>query len=211
MRVSDMKKLAAPFLLALALAAPLSANSTLRVDFRQLSHMAERVVAGRITNITASQDPDSGYIYSTVTVSVSQAVPAQLAGRDYSFRMLGGELNGRIQYIADYPKLRTGSEVVLFLNSDTASVFGPTIGLGQGVFFLGSSPSDSAKRVMDRFGRPVLGIREARLIRGMPRMDDPAAAALGASKSSPGLSVGEFFEQIRQQRALSPLQTPLGR
>ena len=211
MRVSDMKRLAFPFLLALALAAPLCANSTLRVDFGQLSHMAARVVAGRIINITTAEDPTSGYIYSTVTVAVMQAVPAQLAGREYSFRMLGGEANGRIQYIADYPKLRTGNEVVLFLNSDTSSVFGPTVGLGQGIFFLESSASDSAQRVMDRFGRPVLGIRQSRLIRGVKRTEDSAGAALGTTKSAPAISVGDFFEQIRSQRALPLVQTPVGK
>jgi hypothetical protein len=204
-----MKRLAFPFLLALALTAPLFANSTLRVDFGQLSGMAARVVAGRITNVTAAEDPN-GYIYSTVTVAVTQAVPAQLAGRAYSFRMLGGELNGRVQYIADYPKLRRGNEVVLFLNSNTSNVFGPTVGLGQGVFFLESSAFDGVQRVMDRFGRPVLGIREQRLIRGVRRAGDPASAALGTSKGSPAIPVNDFFEQIRQQRALSPALPTLG-
>lgn len=210
MRRSDMKRLAVSFALALALAAPLCANSTLRVDFGQLSHMAARVVAGRIVDIQAAEDPN-GYIYSTVTVAVTQAVPAQLAGREYSFRMLGGELNGRIQYIADYPKLRPGNEVVLFLNADTSGVFGPTVGLGQGVFFLESSAFDGAQRVMDRYGRPVLGIRESRLIRGVRRAEDATGASLGATKSRPAISVGDFFEQIRAQRVLAPAPTPLGR
>lgn len=211
MRRSDMKRLAFPFVLALALATPLFANSIHRVDFGQLSSMAARVVAGRIVNIEAAEDPSNGYIYSTVTVAVTQAVPAQLAGREYSFRMVGGELNGRIQYIADYPKLRTGNEVVLFLNSDTSSVFGPTVGLGQGVFFLESTAYDSAQRIMDRFGRPVLGIRESRLIRGVRRAEDPTGAALGTSKGRPAISVGDFFEQIRLERALSSVANSLGR
>jgi hypothetical protein len=205
-----MKRLAFRFLLTLAVAAPLFANSTLRVDFGQLSGMAARVVAGRITKVTAAEDPN-GYIYSTVTVAVSQAVPAQLAGREYSFRMLGGELNGRIQYIADYPKLSPGNEVVLFLNADTTNVFGPTVGLGQGVFFLESSAFDGVQRVMDRFGRPVLGIRGQRLVRGVRRPDDPTGAALSTSKGGAAIAVSDFFEQIRQQRALSPVQPVAGR
>jgi hypothetical protein len=206
-----MKKPALRFAIGLLAAASLYANSALRVNVAQLSTLSERVVAGRIIKITAAQDPGNGYIYSTVTIAVSQAVPAQLAGREYSFRMIGGEANGRTQYIADYPKFNAGNEVVLFLNADTASVFGPTVGLGQGVFYLETTDSDSVQRVMDRFGRPVLGIRDQKLIRGV-RHDDPAGAALGATgKGAPAMAVGDFFEQVRSLRALPAVQTPLGR
>jgi hypothetical protein len=207
-----MKKLALCFAFCLLVAAPLWANSVLRVDFGQLSTLAERVVAGRITKVSAAEDPRNGYIYSTVTLAVSQAVPEQLAGREYSFRMIGGELNGRVQYIADYPKLRVGNDVVLFLNANTSGVFGPTVGLGQGVFYLQSSQFDGVQRVMDRFGRPVLGVREQRLIRGVRRAEDATGAALGtAEKSAAAMAVGDFLEQVRAQRALRGAQSPLGR
>jgi hypothetical protein len=207
-----MKKLALRFAICVLAAAPLCANSTLRVDFGQLSTLSNRVVAGRITKVTAAEDPTNGYIYSTLTIAVSQAVPAQLAGREYSFRMIGGEANGRVQYIADYPKLREGNDVVLFLNTDTSGVFGPTVGLGQGVFYLETTRFDSVQRVMDRFGRPVLGIREQRLIRGVRRADDPAGAALGtAEKGAAAMAVGDFFEQVRTLRAAPASSTTLGR
>jgi hypothetical protein len=201
-------KLAFRFVLVLLTALPLYAHSTQRLDFAQLSRLADRVVAGRITKITASEDPRTGYIYSTVTMAVFQAVPAQLAGREFSFRMIGGELNGRVQYIADYPKLRVGNDVALFLSANTSSVFGPTIGLGQGVFYLESGSLDSVQRVADRFGRPVLGVREARLIRGIRRETDPAGPALVTpEKGRPAMAIGEFFEQVRSLRAL-PLAGP---
>jgi hypothetical protein len=207
-----MKKLAFRFAICLLVAAPLCANSTLRVDFGQLSAMAERVVAGRITKITAAEDPRNGYIYSTVTIAVSQAVPEQLAGREYNFRMIGGEHNGRVQYIADYPKLDVGNNVVLFLNADTSSVFGPTVGLGQGVFYLESTTFDSVQRVMDRFGRPVLGIRDQRLIRGVQRAEDPAGAALGTTqKGAAAMALGDFFERVRSLRTTATVQTTVGR
>jgi hypothetical protein len=190
------------FALALALAAPLFADSALRLDFAQLSSLADRVVAGRITKVTAAEDPRNGYIYSTVTLAVSQAVPEQLAGREYSFRMIGGEANGRVQYLADYPKLPVGSDVVLFLDSNTASVFGPTVGLGQGVFYLDSSPYDKVQRVTDRYGQPVLAIRAQKLIRGVRRDGDPATAALATTeKGMPAMPLNDFFEQVRNYRA----------
>lgn len=208
-----MKRLAFLFSICVLAVAPLCANSSLRVDFGQLSTLSDRVVAGRITKITAEQDPRNGYIYSTVTVAVSQAVPEQLAGREYSFRMIGGELNDRVQYIADFPKFRVGNDVVLFLNANTAGVFGPTVGLGQGVFYLESSSLDGVQRVMDRYGRPVLGIREQRLIRGVRRAGDTAtgAALSTGEKGASAMSVGDFFKQVRSVRALSPVPGSLGR
>ncbi len=207
-----MRNRAFRFAVCLLIAAPLWANSALRVDFGQLSTLADRVVAGHITKITAAEDPRNGYIYSTVTIAVSQAVPQQLAGREYNFRMIGGEHNGRVQYIADYPKLNVGNDVVLFLNSNTSSVFGPTVGLGQGVFYLESSSFDGVQRVMDRFGRPVLGIRDQRLVRGVRRAEDPASAALGTtSKGADAMAVGDFFERVRSLRATPTVSTPLGR
>ena len=202
-------RLAFCFVMVLLTALPLCAHSTLRVDFAQLSRLAQRVVAGRITKITAAEDPRNGYIYSTVTLAVSQAVPAQLAGREFSFRMIGGELNGRVQYIADYPRLQVGNDVALFLSPDTSSVFGPTIGLGQGVFFLEAGALGSVERVTDRFGRPVLGIRDQRLIRGVRRDTDPAGAALMTpEKGRPAMPLGEFFEQVRGFRATPAVATP---
>lgn len=207
-----MKRLAILFSIGVLATAALFANSSLRVDFGQLSTLSERVIAGRITKVAAAEDPRTGYIYSTVTVAVSQAVPEQLAGREYSFRMIGGELNDRVQYIADFPKFRAGNDVVLFLNANTSGVFGPTVGLGQGVFYLESTSFDSVQRVMDRFGRPVLGVREQRLIRGVRRADDPAGVTLGTGeKGAAAMAVGDFFEQIRSVRALSPVAGTLGR
>jgi hypothetical protein len=208
-----MKRLAFLFSICLLAVAPLCANSSLRVDFGQLSTLSDRVIAGRITKITAEQDARNGYIYSTVTVAVSQAVPEQLAGREYSFRMIGGELSDRAQYIADFPKFRVGNDVVLFLNANTSSVFGPTVGLGQGVFYLESSSFDSVQRVMDRYGRPVLGIREQRLIRGVRRVNDSTAGAARSTgeKGPSAMPVGDFFQQVRSLRASSPAQGALGR
>ena len=85
--------------------------------------------------ITPEQDSDNGYIYSTVTLQVSHAIPSNLAGGSYQFRMVGGELNGKRLHIAGLPRFQVGQDVVLFLNSQPAGVFGPTVGLWQGVFF----------------------------------------------------------------------------
>ena len=78
-----------------ALAAPLAATTVVKMNFAQLSRAAHNVVAGRIIDITPGKDPATGYIYSRVTLSVSQAIPATLVGRSYTFNMVGGVMNGK--------------------------------------------------------------------------------------------------------------------
>ena len=155
--------------LFLLLAVTLAASTVLRVNFARLSQSADRVVAGRVTSITADKDPATGYIFSNVTLSVSEAVPSTLVGREYSFRMIGGELDGKRLYIADFPRFQVDEKVVLFLNSQTGGVFGPTIGLWQGVFFVDKDPSTGAETVMDHKRRPIIGVRDQQLLRGAAR------------------------------------------
>ena len=154
--------------LFLLLAGALAASTVLPVNFARLSRSAHHVVAGRVTSITADKDPATGYIFSKVTLSVSEAVPSFLVGREYSFRMIGGELDGKRLYIAGFPRFQQGEKVVLFLNSQTSSVFGPTIGLWQGVFFVEEDASTGAEAVTDYQRRPIIGVRDRQLLCGRP-------------------------------------------
>ena len=121
---------------ALLVALPLSASSVVPVDFARLSQLAHRVIGGRITEVTPSRDATNGYIYSNVKVLVSHSNPSEWVGREYTFRMIGGELDGKSLHIADLPRMTVDDTVVLFLNDQPSSVFGPTVGLWQGVFFV---------------------------------------------------------------------------
>ncbi len=201
------------FSLFLLLAGTLAASTVLPVNFARLSRSAHHVVAGRVTSITADKDPATGYIFSKVTLSVSEAVPSSLVGREYSFRMIGGELDGKRLYIAGFPRFQAGEKVVLFLNSQTSSVFGPTIGLWQGVFFVEKDASTGAETVTDYKRRPIIGVRDRQLLRGAPREKVSSADLTiggGATSSSPAnsLRTSEFFEQIRVHRALPVAGVP---
>jgi len=194
------------FSLFLLLAGTLAASTVLRVNFAHLSQSAHHVVAGRVTSITADKDPATGYIFSKVTLSVSDAVPSSLVGREYSFRMIGGEMDGKRLYIADFPRFQVDEKVVLFLNSQTANVFGPTIGLWQGVFFVDQDPATGAETVTDHKRRPIIGVRDQQLLRGAARekvSSTDLTIGGGATSSSPAnaLRTNEFFDQIRVHRA----------
>ncbi len=204
------------FSLFLLLAGTLAASTVLPVNFARLSRSAHHVVAGRVTSITADKDPATGYIFSKVTLSVSEAVPSSLVGREYSFRMIGGELDGKRLYIAGFPRFQTGEKVVLFLNSQTSSVFGPTIGLWQGVFFVEKDASTGAETVTDYKRRPIIGVRDRQLLRGAPRekvSSTDLTIGGGAASGSPAnsLRTSEFFEQIRVHRAMPVASVPARR
>ena len=184
----------------IALVLPLTASTVMPLDFEALSQRASSVIGGRITNIESEKDASTGYIYSTITVAVTQAVPAELAGREYTFRMLGGEVGGDNLQISDFPRLAVDQSVVLFLQGETASVFGPTVGLWQGVFFVESDIAAGRETVTDHLRRPVLGVRDRELVRGFNRARSGPGRSLSAGDAPEGLGMSEFFEQIRQHR-----------
>ena len=138
-------------------------------------------------------------ILSKVTLQVSQAIPSYLAGREYQFRMVGGELNGKRLHIAGFPRFQVGQDVVLFLNSRPADVFGPTVGLWQGVFFVERDAATGKQTVTDYQHRPILDVRDYRFVVGLPRTGKQQAAVAAGSSPS-GLAIDQFFDRIRTLR-----------
>ena len=185
-----------------ALAAPVAASTVVKMNFAQLSRAAHNVVAGQIIDITAEKDPASGYIYSRVTLSVSQAVPAALVGRPYTFNMVGGVMNGKRLHIAGFPRLERDQKVILFLNNQTKTVFGPTTGLWQGVFFVKQDSSSGAEMITDHKGYPIVSIADHRLIRALPAAPESKDVVIDGPQPT-RLAVTEFFDAVRANRELT--------
>ncbi len=185
-----------------ALAAPLAATTVVKMNFAQLSRAAHNVVAGRIIDITPGKDPATGYIYSRVTLSVSQAIPATLVGRSYTFNMVGGVMNGKRLHIAGFPKLEQDQKVILFLNNQTKTVFGPTTGLWQGVFFVKQDSASGAETVTDHRGYPIVSIENHRLIRALPPAPESKDVVISGPQPT-RLAVTEFFDAVRANRGLT--------
>ncbi len=167
--------------------APLAASTVLPVSFARLCQMAHHVVAGRIVEITPSRNEQTGHINSDVAILVSHSTPDALAGHRYTFRMIGGEMDGKRLSIVGFPQLKLNDQVVLFLNDKTSTVFGPTIGLWQGVFFV--DDSENAK-VSDHLRNPLVAVRKDQLLR--------AAKSGGATGS---MSLDDFFAEIKAHRS----------
>lgn len=174
----------------------LDASTVIPLNFDELSRASNSVVAGQVTAVEADRDAN-GYIYSTVTIRVAEAVPQALVGTDYAFRMIGGTLNGQSTYIEGMPKFTVGDGLVLFLNESTDSAMGPTVGLWQGVFHL-----DSAAGVSDSSRQLVLGIEGARLMRAAPTVAaDGAGVAASAAGARKAMNVSSFMDAVRAARS----------
>jgi hypothetical protein len=174
----------------------LDASTVVPLNFDELSRASHTVVAGQVTAITADRDPN-GYIHSTVTIRVAEAVPQTLTGTDYVFRMIGGTLNGKSTYIEGMPKFAVGDGLILFLNESTDSAMGPTVGLWQGVFRL-----DSAAGVNDSSRQLVVGIEGARLMRAVPAVTaDVAGVAASDGSQKKAMNLGSFMDAVRAARS----------
>lgn len=187
-------------ILATVSAFPAQASSVLSVDFEQLSRLARHVVSGTVTAVDAEEDPN-GYIYSNVTIQVRRAAPLQLQGREYKFRMLGGETSSKRLLIQGMPRFAVGDRVALFLNNQPSDVFGPTVGLWQGVFFIETDPSTGRDVMLSAERRPILSVQQNRLVRGQPLLKgEMTTKALSAEGGVSALSADRFFEEVRLRR-----------
>lgn len=174
----------------------LDASTVVSLNFDELSRASNAVVAGEVRAIAADRDAN-GYIYSTVTIRVAEAVPQALAGTDYTFRMIGGTLNGQSTYIEGMPKFAVGDRLILFLNESTDSAMGPTVGLWQGVFHL-----DSASGVSDSSRQLVVGVEGVRLMRAVPTVAlDGAGVAASDASVRKAMNAGSFMEAVRAARS----------
>jgi len=174
----------------------LDASTVVQLNFDELSRASNRVVAGEVTAIAADRDAN-GYIYSTVTIHVAEAVPQTMVGTDYVFRMIGGTLNGQSTYIEGMPKFAVGDGLILFLNESTDSAMGPTVGLWQGVFHL-----DAAAGVSDSSRQLVLGVEGARLMRAVPTVALEGTGVPASDVSArKAMNVGSFMDAVRDARS----------
>ncbi|MBI1353761.1 MAG: hypothetical protein GC160_05390 [Acidobacteria bacterium] len=190
-------------ILLVATTIPVQASSVLAVDFQQLSRFARHVISGEVTSVEAAKD-STGYIFSTVTIRVRRAVPTQLQGTDYTFRMLGGETSDGRLAIQGMPHFTVGDRVALFLNAKPEQVFGPTVGLWQGVFFVETDPTTGQDVMLSADRRPVTAVRENRLVTApqiLPKGGLGLKALAVEGQSGPSLlSADRFFEEVRLHR-----------
>ena len=185
--------------LALLCGAPLAASSVREISFDTLSRAAKRVIGGEIVRV-ASEYGDNGFIYTDVTMLVRDAAPRSLEGRPYTFRTIGGEVDGKRLSIQGMPRFEVGQRVALFLHDTPETALGPTVGLWQGVFFVERDGSTGQPVMLDSGRRPVLGLEGAKLMRGPKMPQTGRGAGLTVGQSVRAMDVETFFDKVRAYR-----------
>lgn len=192
-----MKRLIPLVSLLLLAGSALSASTVLNVSFEHLARSANRVVSGEIVSINPLAG-ENGIIYSNVTMRVTRAVPRALEGQTVTVRMVGGELDGRKVYVQGMPRFTVGEEVVLFLNRSTESVMGATVGLWQGVFYVGRDKTTGESFILDHQRRPVLGLNERNeVLKGPQTSESLSLKALSLDGDRRPWKAEQFFERVR--------------
>ena len=186
-------------LLALLCGAPLAASSVRDISFDTLSRSAKRVVSGEIVRVV-SEYGDNGYIYTDVTMMVRDAAPRSLEGRPYTFRTIGGEVDGRKLFIQGMPRFEVGQQVALFLHDTPQTALGPTVGLWQGIFFVDRDAATGQPVMLDANRRPVLGLEGEKLVRGPKSLQTRQASGLSLGDAPKAMAVDAFFEKVRAYR-----------
>ncbi len=195
-----MKRSISPLVLFLFFAASLSASTVLKVGLDRLSRSAGRVVSGEVLSVNPVAG-ENGVIFSDVTLRVARAMPRALTGRTITLRMIGGEMDGRRVYLQGMPRFEVGDEVVLFLNRRTAGVMGATVGLWQGVFYLGRDKGTGQEYVLDHTRRPLMGLTSSNeLMRGAKLPEGVSLRSLSIDGGNEPLTADGFFERVRRFR-----------
>ncbi len=172
---------------------PARGSSVLPMNLQEAAGQASRVVVGRIQSITSYRDAQAGLIKSRIDVAETRSLSGAGLGT-VTFEMAGGSVGDLRQWIAGFPDFQVGDHVVLFLAGETATPFGPTVGLWQGVFFV-ERDGAGVETVVDHVRRPITEIRGGEAVR--------AAAAEGriAQPGGPRVSLDAFLEQVRAFRS----------
>ncbi len=129
-----------------------SATVVMRLDLPQVVQRSDVVMEGRVLSTRVEQD-GRGLLFTTVTLSVDQGHRGSRAGDVFTFRMPGGELNGKRTHIPGLPRLQPGEDVFLFLTKTSSRGFRVPVGLGQGTYRLTRDASGAR-----RLNRSLVGL-----------------------------------------------------
>ncbi len=170
-----------PVLVSLVLfvcGSPLLASRVRSIALGEMTERAERIFAGRCTEVATVHDEALGQEVTVVTFEVERSLKGE-TGPALTLRMLGAALAG-------LPRFEVGQEVILFLRGESAHGLSSPVGLDQGKFTV----------VEDKQGRRVAlnGFGNQGLLRGLP---EQAGLRLGAgahdASRSPGPIAADAF------------------
>ena len=172
----------------------LSASTVIPMNLQDLSAKANQIVTGRIERMTSSRDAATGHLITRVELADTRSFAGDALGT-LAVNMLGGTSGDIRESIAGFPAFNTGDRVVLFLADETATPFGPTVGLWQGVFFV-EQDTAGVDIVTDHLRRPITEIRGNQVVAGTLRLPRGAVA----QTAGPRVSLDTFLSRVRDLR-----------
>lgn len=159
---------------AMFLAGPSSATIMLKLDLTELTARAGTIVMGTVTSVEEGTIEVGGGEFPTVTYRVmvdqlfkGEATEVKGDKSIVEIRMVGSLVhskaneNGQVKLSAfrDVPKLREGSNYLLFASPASTIGLSTTIGLGQGAFKV--YPVDGELMAVNEFNNAGLGLNGA--------------------------------------------------
>jgi len=113
-----------------------------RLDFAGLTHLSTHIVAGKVLSDTPAWTPDGGAVVTLHQMSVATTWKGELQASTITVRTPGGRMGDYVMEMAGAPELKTGDDVLLFLERNEDGSFG-VISLAQGSFRVGAAPDGS--------------------------------------------------------------------
>lgn len=166
-----MKRHSALLIVALLVAAPVSASTFVAMSEDELVSGADAVVLGRVID-RASAWTDSGrLIYTDNTVAVEEVLLGEAAAF-VNVRTFGGQVGDMIVEAHGFPRFEDNERVILFLTQDKEVGAIRVLGYQQGQFrvvtrldgvTLAVPMIDEGARLLDRQGRAMPEPRSVRL------------------------------------------------
>lgn len=82
----------------------------------QLVAGATDIISGRITSVTTRAETSTSHIYTDIVIEVEDKAKGTLNKQSsFTFTQIGGQLEGRITEVSEFPSFKASEEVVLYL------------------------------------------------------------------------------------------------
>lgn len=194
--------------LVLGALSPVRAAGVLQLSFEELCLQAALIVEGRVVEVDARQDSSSPFIWTYVTIDVTELIHGNLDNGQVVLAYLGGSAGGRTLRVADMEVPRLGEHGIYFVEAKDRRQVHPLLGWQQGHFRV-ETDADGVERVTSS-GRPVLSATapaSARSALSAGRASGVEVA--GADESTDrAMRPGEFKTSIRDLLSGRPVLSP---
>jgi hypothetical protein len=129
-----MRRVFLAVFLAALIAGP-AAALMIKLDTPTLARHSDDVLVGRVVALEYQWDEAGQYIYTHVTVAVSESVKSVVTQKEVVLKVPGGEADGLVLMVSDTPEFQIGQEVVVFVAATEDGTF-EVVGSFQGKYTL---------------------------------------------------------------------------